>query len=450
MRAWHLLADVTPLRESAPFRRLWAGTTLSNVGSALTNFAVPLQIYDITRSPFAVGAIGIAEIIPILAIGLFGGVVADTLDRRKLVLVTTTCAAAVSAGLAAQAFAGLRLAWLLYALVAVSSAAGSVGGPARRTFIPSLLPADQLAAGMALNRISFQVMITAGPALAGVITAAPHLGLRACYLLDAASFAGSLYGMAKLPAQPPSGSISGPGRRAVAEGLGFIRHNPLLAGAFLADLNATIFGLPVALFPAINAERFGGDPRTLGMFLTAIGVGGLISAMLSGPVRHISRQGRAMLCAVSVWGAAFAGFAVASDLWLTLSMLAVAGAADTFTVVFRGTIVQQSAPDKLRGRITAVDYIVGAGGGQIGNLEAGALGSLTSPTISALAGGLATIAGAVAIGVTLPAFTRYQSRHHEQAGLPCYGFVTGVASAGAGSTGDTPMTCPGSSWPPLQ
>ena len=410
MRAGRLLADITPLRESPPFRRLWAGTMLSNVGSALTTFAVQLQIFDVTRSTLAVGAIGIAEVVPVLVIGLFGGAVADMLDRRKLVLASTICAAAVSAALAAQAFADPRQIWLLYALAAVAAAIGAVGGPARRTFIPNLLPADQLPAGMALNRISFQVMITVGPALAGLITATPHLGLRACYLLDAASFAGSLYGVARLPAQLPSSTVSRPGRRAVAEGVRFIRRSPLLAGAFLADLNATIFGLPVALFQAINAERFDGNPRTLGLFMTAIGVGGLISATLSGPVKHISRQGWAMLCAVSVWGAAFAVFAVVPNLWLTLSMLGIAGAADTFTVVFRGTIVQQSTPDELRGRVTAADYIVGAGGGQIGNLEAGALGSLTSPTISALSGGLATIAGAVVIGVALPAFTRYRSR----------------------------------------
>jgi MFS family permease len=410
VRAGRLLADITPLRESPPFRRLWAGTMLSNVGSALTTFAVQLQIFDVTRSTLAVGAIGIAEVVPVLVIGLFGGAVADTLDRRKLVLACTICAAAVSAALAAQAFADPRQIWLLYALAAVAAAIAAVGGPARRTFIPNLLPADQLAAGLALNRISFQVMLTVGPALAGLITATPHLGLRACYLLDAASFAGSLYGVAGLPSQLSSGSGSRPGRRAVAEGVRFIRRSPVLAGAFLADLNATIFGLPIALFPAINAERFDGNPRTLGLFMTAIGVGGLISAMLSGPVKHISRQGWAMLCAVSVWGAAFAGFAVVPNLWLTLSMLGVAGAADTFTVVFRGTIVQQSTPDELRGRVTAADYIVGAGGGQIGNLEAGALGSLTSPTVSALSGGLATIAGAVVIGMALPAFTRYRSR----------------------------------------
>ncbi len=211
---------------------------------------------------------------------------------------------------------------------------------------------------------------------------------------------------------PPT-SASRPGPRAITEGIGYIGRTKVLAGAFLADLNATIFGLPVALFPAINAERFGGDPRTLGLFMTAIGVGGLISAALSGPVRHVSRQGRAMLVTVAVWGAAFAGFALAPSLWLTLSLLAVAGAADTFTVVFRGAIVQATTPEELRGRVTAADYVVGAGGGQLGNLEAGALGSLTSPVTSALAGGLITMAGALVIGLALPAFYRYRTTTEE-------------------------------------
>src|SRR5580692_9290677 len=336
MTAGRLLADIRPLRESPGFRRLWAGTTLSAVGGALTMFAVPLQVYDITRSPFAVGAIGVAQVIPTVAIGLLGGAIADAVDRRKLVLVISGGSAAVSAGLAAQAFAGLHSVWLLYALVAVSASLSAVNAPVRRTFIPSLLPADQLTAGLALNRLSFQIMLTTGPALAGLITAAPGLGLRACYLIDAASFACSMYGVARLPALPRSAGAARPGPRAVAAGLRYIGRSRVLAGAFLADLNATVFGLPIALFPAINAERYGGDPRTLGLFMTAIGVGGLVSGLLSGPVGHIRRQGRAMLWAVAIWGAGFAGFAIARSLWLTLTMLAIAGAADVFTVVFRG------------------------------------------------------------------------------------------------------------------
>jgi len=417
-RATRLFADIGPLRESPDFRRLWAGTTLSAVGGALTTFAVPLQVYDITRSPLAVGAIGVAQLIPTVTIGLLGGALADATDRRKLVLAASSCSAAVSAGLAAQAFAGLHSVWLLYVLVTVSASLVAISSPARRTFIPSLLPADQVAAGLALNRLGFQIMLTAGPALAGLITAVPGLGLRACYLADAASFACSLYGVARLPALPRRAQAARAGPRAVAAGVRYITSSRVLTGAFLADLNATIFGLPVALFPAINAERFGGNPRTLGLFMTAIGVGGLVSGALSGPVGHITWQGRAMLWSVAIWGVAFAGFAVARTLWLTLAMLAIAGAAGTFTVVFRGTIVQRTTPEEFRGRVTAADYVVGVSGGQLGNLEAGALGSLTSPAISALSGGLATIAGAIVIGLLLPAFTRYQAQPHTQPQRP--------------------------------
>jgi len=404
-----LLADTRPLRDSPAFRRLWIGSMLSGVGGALTWFAVPLQVYDMTRSSLAVGAIGVAQMVPLLTIGMLGGSLADAVDKRKLVMVVTCCTAAVSGGLAAQAFAGLHQLWLLYALVALQSACSAINAPARRAFIPSLLAADQLPAGLALNRVTGQVMLTVGPALAGLITAVPELGLRTCYLIDALSFAGSLYGVARLPAIRPRPGAAKPGLRAVADGVRFIRRSQPLAGAFLADLSATVFGLPTALFPAINAARFGADPRTLGLFTTAIGVGGLITAALSGPVGHIERQGRAMLCAVAVWGAAFAGFAVASSLWLTLAMLALAGAADTFTVVFRGVIVQMATPEEFRGRVMAADYVVGAGGGQIGNLEAGALASLTSPAISALSGGLLTVAGAIAIALALPGYARYRS-----------------------------------------
>jgi len=394
-----LVADLGPLRESPAFRRLWAGTTLSSVGSALTGFAVILQVYDLTHSPLAVGGVGVAQMVPTLLIGLAGGTITDAIDRRKLVLVTSSCLAAVSAAFAAQAFAGLGLVWLLYALVAVQSSLTALDRPARATFVPGLLPASQLPAGLALNQLSFQITLIAGPALAGLIAAAPHLGLRACYLIDTVSFAAALYGVARLPTMRPQGGATRPGPRAVAEGVRFIRRSQVLAGAFLADLNATVFGLPVALFPAINAERFGGSPVTLGLFITAIGVGGLASAAFSGPVKHVARPGRAMLCTVAVWGAAFAGFALSPGLWLTLSLLAVAGAADAFTVVFRGTIVATVTPDRLRGRVMAADYVVGAGGAQLGNLEAGALGTLTTPVISALAGGLVTIAGAVVIAL---------------------------------------------------
>jgi MFS family permease len=386
---------------------------MSSAGSALASFAVVLQVYDLTRSPVAVGMLGVAQLVPTLAVGLLAGPVTDVTDRRKLVLATSGCLAAVSAVLAAQALAGPGTAWALYALTAAQSALSAVDSPARGTFVTSLLPANQLAAGLALNRLSFQITLTVGPALAGLIAAAPHLGLPACYLIDTVSFTAALYGIARLPSMPPQSGVTRPGLRAAAEGTAFIRRSPLIAGAFLADLTATVFGLPAALFPAINAERFGGDPRTLGLFTTAIGLGGLASAAFSGLVTHVSRQGRAMLCAVAVWGAAITGFAVAPSLWLTLSLLATAGAADTFTVVFRGAIVAAATPGHLLGRVMAADHVIGAGGGQLGNLEAGTLGSLTSPMISAVTGGLVTVAGAAMIGLALPAFTRHRRNRPE-------------------------------------
>jgi MFS family permease len=411
-----LLADIRPLRESPPFRRLWAGTTLSAAGGAMTGFAVVLQVYELTHSTFDVGALGLARMIPTLTVGLLGGSLADATDRRKLVLVTSTCLAAVSAVLAIQAFAGLDQLWLLYVLVGIQSALGAVDAPARRTFTPRLLPAGQLSAGLALNQLTFQICLTVGPALGGLLTAAA--GLRACYLVDALSFAAALYGVGRLPAMAPQGRITRPGPRAVVEAVRFIRRSQVLAGAFLADLNATVLGLPVAVFPAINVERFGGGAQTLGLLTAAIGLGGLACSACSGPVGHIARPGRAMLWTVTVWGGAIAGFAVAHRLWLALGLLAIAGAADTATVVLRGTIVQAAIPDQLRGRITAADYVVGAGGGELGSLEAGAVGSLASPTISALSGGLATIAGVLLLRLALPSFARYDTRQPARANLP--------------------------------
>jgi MFS family permease len=441
-----LLTDITPLRQQPAFRRLWLGTMLARTGSAMTTFAVSLQVYDLTRSTAAVGGIGAVTLIPLLLITVPGGALADRVDRRRLVLAVTVGQAVVSAVLfALAAFGGTvfgnTVLWPLYALVAATSALSAINAPAWQTFIPRLVPRDQLAAAMALNRIIFQVVMIAGPSLAGVVVA--WAGLRGCYLADVVSFAGALWSVGRLPAMPPEGPTAGKDRAGgdgagrdraneaghgedradtgaargrpksglalTIEGLAFIRRTPVLCGAFLADVNATFFGLPVSLFQAINAERFGGDPRTLGLFSAAVGVGGLVSAVFAGPLRHARRHGLVMLACVAVWGGGFALFAVAPTLWLTLLALAVAGLADTFTVVVRGIIVQEATPERFRGRVNAADFLVGAGGSELGSLEAGIVGSLTTPVISALSGGLLTIVGAVAIGVAMPSFRGYRS-----------------------------------------
>ena len=245
------------------------------------------------------------------------------------------------------------------------------------------------------------------------------------------SFAAALYGVGRLRAMPPADAADGGARlrprahlRQVASGLSFIGRTPALAGAFLTDVSATFFAFPLSLFPAINALRFGGDPRILGLFTAAIGVGGMVSAVLSGPITRTSRKGLGMLVSASVWGLSFAVFAISGTLWLTLAALAVAGAADTFTVVFRGIIVQDVTPDDLRGRVSAADYVVGAGGAELGSLESGVVGSLTTPVISALSGGLLTIAVAVVIGAALPGFRQYQNRarprRHGRRGHVCW------------------------------
>jgi hypothetical protein len=402
-----LVADVRPLRGTPAFRRLWIGSTLSSIGSQMTSFAVALQIYTATHSSVAVGGVGLAIAVPGVLVGLAAGSIIDAVDRRRLVLVTTSSLTAVSGLFAVQAFAGLDQLWLLYTLVVVQAALSAVNAPARRTFLPRLLPAGQVPAGAALNMLSMHLSVTVGPLLAGLFAAAG--GLRVCYLVDAISFIGALYGVARLPAMRPEGSVARPGFAAALDGLRFIVHNRVLSGALLADLSATVLGMPFALFPAINAERFGGSPRTLGLLAAAPAIGGLLGTALSGPVGRVSRQGRAILIAGGVWGAGLAAFGLARALWLAVACLIVAGTADVLSVVFRTTVIQLATPDRYRGRASAAEFVVGAACPQLGNFRAGAVASLASPGISAVGGGLATIAGAGLIALAMPAFFRYQA-----------------------------------------
>ncbi len=399
--------DVAPLKSSPAFRRLWAGSALSQLGSQMTSFAVALQVFTLTHSSAAVGVVGLAIAVPALTLGLLGGTIVDAVDRRKLVLVGSSLAACVSALFAIQAFLGLDRLWLLYVLVAVLATLSAVNGPARRTFMPRLLPAGQVPSGAALTMFGMHIAVIGGPALAGVVTAA--FGLKVCYVIDVLSFGASLYGVGKLPAMPPAQGQARPGLRALADSLGFIKRSKVLTGALLADLSATTLGMPIALLPAINADHFGGAAQTLGLLTAAPSVGGVLGMALSGPVGHVSRQGRAMLLAGAVWGAGIAGFGLARAFWLALLLLAIAGAADSVSVVFRTTMIQLGAPDEQRGRVSAAEYVVGVGCPQLGSFRAGVVGSLTTPTISAVSGGLAAMAGAAVIGIALPGFSHYRA-----------------------------------------
>jgi MFS family permease len=403
-----LAADITPLRISPAFRRLWLGQALSMVGSRMTTFAVALQVYTLTHSSAAVGAVGLVSGAAGITVGLLAGGFLDVVDRRRALLATSLAQLATSAGLAAQAFAGGGSLWLVYVLVALQAAFGAVSVPARNTFLPRLLPTERLTAGAALFTLVGRLGGVIGPAVAGVLTAVA--GLKFCYLVDALSFGGALYGVAGLPAlRAPLGERSRAGLRAIAEGLRFVRRNSVLTGVLLADISATVLAVPVALFPAVADQRFDGSPELLGLMTTAMAVGGVLGTALSGPVGRVQRQGRAMLCAVAVWGLSIAGFGLAHGVVLTLLALLVADAADVSSVMLRATVVQTATPDAFRGRVSATDYVVGAGVPQLGNFRAGVVASATSPGFSAVSGGLAATAAAGVLALCYPALVRYRA-----------------------------------------
>jgi MFS family permease len=402
-----LVVDIAPLRESTPYRRLWIGAGLSSIGGQMTSYAVTLQVFLLTRSSLAVGLLGLVIAVPTIAVAIAGGAVIDALDRRTIVLTATGLQVVVSGLLAGQAFAGLHQVWLLYCLVAAQAAISAVNAPAQRTFMPRLLRPDQIPAGAALQTLAMHASLTIGPAIAGLITAAA--GLKTCYLIDAISFGFALQAVARLPSMRPHGQDSRPGLAAIGQGLRFIWHTRIILGAFIADMSAVFLGMPIALFPAINAERFGGHPETLGLLTTAVAVGGILGSALSGPVSRITRPGLGMLVAGAVWGAGLTGFGLAGAFWLAFLTLVIAGAGDVTAVVLRTALVQGATPDEFRGRVSSAEYAVGAGVPQLGNFRAGAVASLTSATTSAISGGLTTIAGAALTGLLIPALASFRT-----------------------------------------
>ncbi|MFF3158699.1 MFS transporter [Streptomyces sp. NPDC057910] len=388
------LIDVTPLRASPPFRRLWIGQGLSGFGSQMTLVAVMFQIWQLTRSPAWTGAVGLAQAVPLITLGLFAGSVVDRVDRRKFYLLTTSGQAVCSLLLALQGLFGHVPAVGVLGLVALQSCFVAGGGPASRTFIPHLLPRQQLSAGLALGRIAFQGAMLLGPALGGLILGA--LGVGACYLIDALTFLAAFYGAFGLPKMQPGDEPARPGLRGVLDGLAFLGRTPVIRGALLTDLAATVLSMPVSLFPLVNAERFGGNPRTLGLFLTAVAVGGVTASLFSGTFTRSRRPGLVMLGGSAAWGTALALFGISSNRWGGLALLAVAGAADTVSVVSRSTVVQLHTPPELLGRVSAAEQIVGQAGPDIGNVRGGLVAGATSGTAALVSGGLLCL-GAVAV-----------------------------------------------------
>lgn len=394
----HTLLDVTPLWSSPAFRRLWIGQTLSGFGSQMTLVAVMFQVWQMTKSTTWTGAVGLAQAIPLVALGLFAGSLVDRVDRRKFYLLTTSGQAVCSLLLALQGFLGHLSAAGVLALVAFQSCFVAGGGPASRTFIPHLLPKHQLAAGLALKRIAFQGAMLTGPALGGLIVGG--LGVGACYLFDALTFVAALHGALGLPHLGPGDEPARPGLRGVLDGLAFLGRTPVIRGALLTDLAATVLSMPVSLFPLINAERFGGSPRTLGLFLTAIAVGGVAASLFSGTFTRLPRPGLVMLGGSATWGAALTLFGMSSDPWVGLAFLVMAGAADTVSVVSRGTVVQMHTPRHLLGRVSAAEQIVGQAGPDIGNMRGGLVADATSGAVTLVSGGLLCLGAVAVVGVT--------------------------------------------------
>jgi MFS family permease len=399
-----LVIDISPLRRVPAYRRLWAGSALSSIGSSMTVYAVPLQIFVLTRRSADVGLLGLVIAIPTVIVGLFGGVIVDIMNRRRLVLIGTTAQAVLSAILAVQAYAGWDRVWVLYVLAGSSAAIGGINAPARRTFMPALLGCEQITSGAALQMFSMHGAFSIGPALAGIITGAA--GLRACYVVDACSFAFALYGIARLPDLGHPLASGRSHRSAVADSFRFIRGNRIVFGALLADTSAALLAMPVAVFPALNAERYHGDPTTLGLMTTAIAVGGILATGLSGPVHRVQRQGLGMLVCASIWGGGILGFGLTHDYPLAFASLVLAGVGDSIAVVFRTSLVQRVTPDELRGRVTGAEMAVGMGMGQLGNTRAGLVASLTSPGTAIISGGLSCIVAAALIGGSLRTLIR--------------------------------------------
>ena len=413
-----LFVDLTPLRASAAYRRLWAAIGISNIGQQMTAVAVGLQVYDLTKSSFMVGLVGLFQLVPLVGFGLYGGMLSDAFDRRKVGVISAIGLWACSALFLAQSMLSLGSVALLYAIVAVQSAFFAVGNPARQAIIPRLVPPELLPAANALSMITWGLGFSLGPLLGGLLVASTGT-VASAYAIDVVLFLMVIWAMWRLPALPPivakGQEATRAGWAAVLEGLQFLRGKKNLQMTFYEDIIAMVFGMPRALFPAIAALWYGGSTSqvalSLGLLSAAPAVGALLSGVLSGPLGRIRMQGRAIIIAIIVWGAAIAAFGLVRSLPIALLLLAIAGAADNVSAIFRATILQAATPDEYRGRLQGVFTVVVAGGPRLGDVEAGAVAAAFGEAASVVSGGLICIALAAGLARAVPSFWSYDSRH---------------------------------------
>ena len=405
------LTDTRPLRTPA-YRRLWAAGIVTVVGAQLSVVAVPAQIYELTGSSTYVGLTGLFGLVPLVVFGLWGGAIADAIDRRTLLLFSGAGIALSSLALWVTAAGGVGGVWLVLTVFAVQSAFLAVNQPARSAVIPRLLPPDQLPAANALSMTVFQVGAIAGPLLAGVLI--PVVGLPTLYLLDAIALLATLWATWKLPPVPPAVTTERrrAGLREVTAGFRYAAMHKVLLVSFLIDIVAMAFGMPRVVFPEIAHTLYGDPPEggfALGLMFAAIPVGMVVAGLFSGWLHRVHRQGVAVTIAICTWGLGVALFGLTGSLWLAVLFLALAGAGDAVSSVFRNSMLQSVATDEMRGRMQGVFIVVVAGGPRIADIWHGPAADVIGPGAAASVGGFLVIAGAIAVVARFPEFWRYRA-----------------------------------------
>lgn len=427
----HHFIDLSPFRASPAFARLWIGSTLSGLGGQLTIVAVMLHVYALTGDTFAVSMIAVAGLLPMIAAGLYGGMLADAFDRRIVALIAATVTFVSTLLLAVLAWGGLESVAWLYVLSVVNAAANSVVLATKSAITPRLLPRDLLPAAAALQGITVAIMVMAGPALAGILVA--FTGYAWTYTIDVVLMLSLFLGLWTLPALRPEGVTERPGLESLRDGMRFLKSASNIRLQYVLDIIAMTFGQPIALFPAIGVLVLGGGPVTTGVLTAAIALGAFLSSLFSGPVGRVRRHGVGIERAILVYGAAIGLFGAvllaAAAGWFAppggadadavnvpllvaaILALAVAGAADNVSAIFRSTMMQSAVPDAVRGRLQGIFIVVVAGGPRVGALYAGVLATATALWVPPLLGGFVII-GLVALLVRLsPRFRAYDALH---------------------------------------
>lgn len=401
-----MAVDITPLRSSRDFRYLYAGTAVSQFGSAFTTVAVPFQLYELTGSTLAIGLFGAVTFVPLLVLNVVGGAIADKVERRRWIVGCQVLGLLTALGLAANAAQSRPGVVAIFVLGAANVCAFALGAPAERASVIRVVGRPHVASAMALKAVSGSVAHVAGPAVAGVIIALA--GPAWTYVGDAVTFAAAGALIARMRPLQPRIVGGHPTFHLVVDGLRHLRRQPVLLGAFASDLNAMVFGLPIALFPAVAATRFPDQPEVLGLLYSAPFAGSLVASAASGWSRSISRHGRVVTVSIIVWGVAMTAFGLADGIVLTLGTLAVGGAADMISGISRQAILQLASPPELVGRMEGVGMAVWTGGPRLGELESGVVASVTSVEFAIVSGGLACVVVMVGLARALPGFSRYR------------------------------------------